>query len=200
MYLIMELFKKCHDIHASLLDKPTIDAHFIFKSSNLSQSRSKIHNHKGLFTPTARVKAEVTVNPVSVRLKTSEAGWLCPPGLYGHFSVHSSVWLEETRDRDHIFFNVCLVFSHCEWRCRSNALICSPFSAGVTCRCTWGCCGNSSRLWHWKFLGMGRFLQHIWADSESGRAVQGSVMLQLTTGIQKSASLVTACRVQSQAL
>lgn len=80
----------------------------MFKSSNLSQSRSKIHNHKGQFTPTARVKAEVAVNPVSARLKTSEAGWLCPPELYGH-CARCCVSGGRQRQRTH-FFKVCWIF------------------------------------------------------------------------------------------
>lgn len=134
---------------------------------------------------------------------------------YAHRSytdtVHGVVWVEEDRDREHIFLKCVGFFSHSEWRPR-NALICSPFSAGVTCRCTWGVVVLHQgfgiqivaycRAWKCMFLGMEGFCNTSEPACSAGRSClpHRSGMLQLTTRIQKSASLVTARRVQSQTL
>lgn len=83
-----------------------MNAHFIFKSLNVSQSRSA-ESHRRQLTPTTVVaKVKVTVHPVSVRMENKfYQVHYAIQGSYRHFSVHSIVRLEATqREKEHIFF------------------------------------------------------------------------------------------------
>lgn len=95
-------------------------------------TRSRIRNHKGEFTPTAGVKAEVRVNPVSVRLvrQVDLAHRVIGTLPCARYCVIGG--------REHIFFNVCLFFFPTVSEYVVQMPSCSPFSAGATGRCTWG--------------------------------------------------------------
>lgn len=80
------------------------------------------------------------------------------------FCAQYSVSGSNQRQRTFSLLCVWLFFPHCEWRRRSNALIC----AGVTCRCTWGVVVLHQGFGIASFLGMGRFLRHIWPTVRAG--------------------------------